>query len=194
MAFATKAPKHFTPEEYLVLEEQAAEKSEFLSGVVTLMAGGSPNHNGVRFSVGIELGAGLRGSACQAFDSETRLLIASNGLFTYPDAMVVCGKVERLDTKTETITNPVLIVEVLLPSTENYDRGQKFEYYRTIPTFREYVLIHQDRPFIEHYRKGDDSVWLTRFIQGLDATLRLESIAYELPLHLIYERVDWLSQ
>ena len=193
MALATKLPDYITPEEYLALEEQAEEKSEYFDGVVTLMAGGSANHNGVRYSVGIELGAGLRGTSCQPFDSETRLLIESNGLYTYPDEMVVCGEVKRTAASTETITNPTLIIEVLSPSTESYDRGLKFERYRTIESFREYVLIHQDRPFIEHYRKGEDGVWLTRFIQGLDATLSLETIDFELPLDRIYERVDWLD-
>ena len=194
MALATKLPKYITPEEYLATEEQVEEKSEYFDGVVTLMAGGSANHNDIRYNVASDLRSGLRGSQCRSFDSETRLLIQDNGLYTYPDVMAVCGGVERTEGKTETITNPILIVEVLSPSTESYDRGLKFERYRTIETFREYVLVHQDRPFIEHYRKGEDGVWLTKFIQGLDATLTFETISHELPLRLIYEYVDWLDQ
>ena len=179
-----------TPEEYLAMEEQADEKSEYFDGVVTLMAGGSANHNDIRYNVASDLRSGLRGSQCRSFDSETRLLIQENGLYTYPDVMAVCGEIERAETKTETITNPVLIIEVLSPSTESYDRGLKFERYRTIETFREYVLVHQDRPFIEHYRKGEDSVWLIKFIQGLDATLTFETISYELSLRLIYRTLE----
>jgi Uma2 family endonuclease len=155
------------------------------------MAGGSPNHNSIALDVVSNLRIGLRRSDCRAFGSETRLLIKANGLYTYPDAMVVCGQIERTDDKRETLTNPTVIVEVLSSSTEGYDRGLKFERYRAIETFREYVLLHQDRPFIEQYLKGADNVWTVRFIHGLESTLLLQTIDYALPLQLIYNYVTW---
>lgn len=194
MASASNLPKYISPEEYLMMEEVSEQKSEYFDGVVTLMAGGSENHNNIAFDVTSNLRIGLRGSLCRAFNSETRLFIKKNGLYTYPDAMVVCGEIERTDAKTETITNPSLVIEVLSPSTEAYDRSRKFERYRDIDSFSEYVLIHQDRPFIEHYRKGEDGVWLVRFIQGIDATLTLETANYELPFRVIYEYVDWRDE
>lgn len=181
---------YITPAAYLAMEEVAEEKHEYFDGVVTLMAGGTENHNSIALDVTSNLRIGLRGSTCRAFGSETRLLVKDNGLFTYPDAMVVCGEIERTDDNQETVTNPTVIIEVLSPSTEGYDRGLKFERYREIPTFREYLLIHQNRPFIEHYLKGADHVWTVRFIHGLENTLVLQTIDYALPLRLIYEYVE----
>lgn len=191
MVSATIHSTYITPEAYLAMEDAAEEKHEYFAGTVTLMAGGTKNHNSIALNVASNLRIGLRDSGCRAFGSETRLLIEANGLFTYPDAMVICGEIERTNDNHETVTNPTLIIEVLSSSTENYDRGLKFERYREIPTFCEYVLIHQGRPFIEHYLKEDDHVWTVRFLHGLESTLVLQTIAYKLPLQLIYGYVEW---
>lgn len=191
MVSATIHSTYITPEAYLAMEDAAEEKHEYFDGTVTLMAGGTKDHNSIALNVVSNLRIGSRGSGCRTFGSETRLLIEANGLFTYPDAMVICGEIERTTDNHETVTNPTVIIEVLSSSTEGYDRGLKFERYRKIPTFCEYVLIHQDRPFIEHYLRGNDYVWTVRFLHGLESTLVLQTIEYKLPLQLIYEYVEW---
>ncbi|MEM7130032.1 MAG: Uma2 family endonuclease [Chloroflexota bacterium] len=119
------------------------------------------------------------------------MFIEAYGLYTYPDAVVVCGDIERTDAKTETITNPLLIIEVLSPTTAAYDRSKKFDRYRSLESFCEYILILQDRPFIEHYRKNESDEWLIRFIYGFEAIVSFDSFEFELPLHSIYEYVEW---
>lgn len=192
MTVAIKPLKSFTPEEYLEKESVALEKSEYYAGEIFLMAGASPNHNRIAANVSAELNIGLRGGECEAFNSDQRLYIKKNGLYTYPDVMVVCGQIEFDSRDKDSITNPVLIVEVLSPSTANYDRGGKFELYRDIPSFSEYVLIHQEKIHIEHHLADGKGGWLLTETKALDAELFCATIDISIPLARIYERVDWL--
>ncbi|MEM7128497.1 MAG: Uma2 family endonuclease [Chloroflexota bacterium] len=193
MAQPVRATEYITPEEYLIREESALEKSEYFNGQIFLMAGGSPNHNEICSNIGTEVRIRVRGTSCRQFGSETKLLVRANGLYTYPDGMIVCGQVQMANDKTQIILNPRVIFEVFSPSTENYDRGEKFRLYRPLSSFQEYILVHQDRPYIEQHLKQDDRSWRTYFIEGVDETLALHTVDLSIPLRQIYEFVDWLD-
>ncbi len=192
MTVAVKPPKTITPDEYLERERKAVRKSEYYAGEVFLMAGVSPNHNRIAGNVLTELNGGLRGQKYEAFGSDQRLYVKKNGLYTYPDVLVVCGRIEYDNRDSDAITNPLLIVEVLSPSTANYDRGGKFELYRDIPSFGEYVLIHQNKVHVEHHLRDDEGRWLLTERKDLQAVLTFASLAIAIPLQRIYERVDWV--
>lgn len=192
MAVALNAPRMISPQEYLEMEREAQQKSEYFAGEIFLMAGASPNHNRITANINAELNVGLRGKNCEAFNSDQRLFIVKNGLYTYPDALVVCGRIEFDEKDRHSMTNPTVLVEVLSPSTKDYDRGAKFELYREIPTLRDYVLVHQDKVYVEYFHKEAAGRWTLTEWKDLDSALMLESIDFALPLRRIYERVDWL--
>jgi Uma2 family endonuclease len=150
-----------TEEQYLHIERQAETKSEFHDGQMFGMAGGSPNHALLANRMGALLDRQVP-PECRTFNADLRIKIESAGLYTYADCSVVWGELEYSGDRRDVILNPLLIVEVLSPSTEGYDRGKKFELYRTIESFREYLLVHQDRQCVEHYSRQDDGSWLLR--------------------------------
>jgi len=122
-----------------------------------------------------------------------RLHIERSGLYTYPDVMVICGKIELVKNRNDTVTNPTLLVEVLSESTREYDRGAKFNFYKQIPSLREYVVVESENPHVECYRRTTGDQWLVEMHDDLDATVTLESVACEIPLQRIYSKVSWLS-
>jgi Uma2 family endonuclease len=188
-----KPQKFYSPEEYLALEETAEYRSEYYQGEIFAMAGGSANHNRIVKNLLIALDAALEAKSCEAFITEMRLHIKKNGLYTYPDVMVVCGKLMFVKGRSDTLTNPVMIVEVLSDSTQAYDRGAKFELYRAIETLQDYILIDQDRVHLEYFHKWKDGRWVLTEFNDLEAVLHLESVAVEIPLSQIYQRVEWES-
>ena len=125
------------------------------------MSGGSPNHSLLANTIGALLHRQVP-PGCRAFNSDLRIKVAAAGLYTYADCSVICGELQYSDDQRDVVVNPIMIVEVLSPSTEGYDRGKKFELYRTIASFREYLIIHQDRHHVEHYSRQDDGSWLLR--------------------------------
>jgi len=145
--------------EYMVFEEKAETKHEFLDGEVFAMAGGTLEHSALAVAFGIELGKALAGRPCRVFSSDARVRIRATGLTTYPDLSVVCGKLEKDSEDDCAIVNPVLIVEVLSDSTEARDRGEKWAHYRHLPSLREYVLVSQRQPRIEVFRRNDAGRW-----------------------------------
>ena len=151
-------PRHYTPEEYLALERQAPYKSEYVAGQIAAMSGASRAHQPVLFRV---LSGQLLERPCEAHASDLRVKVSARGMYTYPDIVVVCGDAHFEDAAVDTLLNPTLIVEVLSPSTEAYDRGAKFGYYRQAPSLREYVLIAQDRMLVEQYVRADAGWLLT---------------------------------
>ncbi len=181
--------KFITPEEYLRIERAAEFKSEYFAGEMFAMAGGSPGHSQLKTNVTTALNNQLKGRSCTVYDSDLRVLVSKTGLFVYPDATVVCGPLETFDG--DTATNPTLVVEVLSDSTEAYDRGTKFEHYRTIPSLREVVLVSQDHPIVERFTRGADGVWGLTDARGLEATIELPSIGVSLPLAEIYDKVEF---
>lgn len=151
-----------TEEEYLAFERASEERHEFANGAVFAMAGGSSNHSTVMMSIGAELRVALRDRRCQTRSSEMRIYIPSSGRYVYADASVVCGRPQFKDDAHDTLLNPRVIVEVLSPSTEAYDRVDKFDQYQTLPSVMHYVLAAQDKPRIEVYTRQEDGSWNLR--------------------------------
>lgn len=183
--------RHYTLEDYFALEETADYRSEYYQGEIFALTGGSVNHNRIAVNVLVALTDAFRKKPCEAFASDLRLLVKQVGLYTYPDVMVVCNGLEFAHDRTDTITNPIVIFEVLSPSTESYDRGKKFEFYRTIKMLKDYVLIDQERVHVEYFRQLDNGQWLLGVFDDEADTLTLQSISVEIPLSDIYQRVDW---
>jgi len=181
----------FTPAEYLAMEEVADYKSEYYAGEVFAMTGGSADHSAVAVNLTAELQRFLASKPCQVFNSDMRLYLQKSGLYTYPDVMVVCGKLQFVERRDDTLVNPVLIIEVLSKSTRDYDRGPKFEFYKQLDTLREYVLVASEHPRVECYRRTADDRWTIEAYAGLDAVARIETLACELPLGDIYHKVSW---
>jgi len=187
---ATAALTYYTPEEYLALERNAEFKSEYIDGRIVAMTGASAPHAFICANVVGELRARLRSGPCRAFVNDIRVQIGDGRRYTYPDIVAYCGEASYRDGVLDTLTNPVLILEVLSPTTEAYDRGEKFQHYRTIESLREYVLVAQDKPLVERYvRHGE--FWTLSTIRALDAEVELTSVGCAIPLREIYENVEF---
>lgn len=183
-------PKFITPEEYLRLERASEEKHEYFRGEIFAMSGASENHNIVVGSTYAALYAQLRKRPCQIYPSDMRVRIPATGLYTYPDISIVCGTPEFEDEVLDTLLNPTVIIEVLSTSTEQYDRGKKFQHYRTIESLQEYILVAQDTFRIEHFgRKG--SQWVLTDAKTLDMVIQLFSVDCTLALMDVYEKVSF---
>jgi len=183
-------PKHITPEEYLRLERKSEERHEYLKGEVFAMSGASESHNIVVGSTYAALYIQLRKKPCQIYPSDMRLKVSNTGLYTYPDISIVCGQAAFEDDVFDTLLNPTVIIEVLSPSTEQYDRGRKFQHYRTLTSLQEYILIAQDSVQIEHFaRQGDQ--WVLKDANKLDDVLTLASIDCTLAVIDVYEKVNF---
>ena len=178
----------WTPEEYLVWERSSDEKHEYFDGEVFAMAGASEEHNLLVANVVATLWVALRQRTCKVYPSDLRVKIPSTGLYTYPDASVICERPEFEDDKADTLLNPQIIFEVLSDSTEDYDRGTKFKHYRSIPSFREYLLVSQTEILVEHSIRQDDGSWLLRD-HGAGERLVLASIGCEIAVDELYLKV-----
>jgi Uma2 family endonuclease len=187
---AVPKPK-MTFEEYLARERLAAGKSEFYRGEVFAMAGGSPRHNAISVNLVACLRTRLRGSPCRPYNSDQRIRIPSNGLATYPDVSVICGDLKLDEQDRDAIVNASVILEVLSKSTESYDRGKKFDLYRELDSFREYILVSQDEPQIERFVRQEDGSWLLTVVKGAEAELRIQTLSCVLPLSEVYEDVKF---
>ncbi|MDR3703253.1 MAG: Uma2 family endonuclease [Candidatus Sulfopaludibacter sp.] len=182
-------PKHFvTPEEYLELERKAEYKSEYYKGEIFAMSGASLKHNSIAAQLYFLIARHLQGKKCRWYPSDMRLLVP-NGLYTYPDLSATCEDPQLADAHVDTLTNPTLVAEILSPSTENYDRGNKAKFYREIPSLRELLLISQDRCDVDLYRRQEDGTWNLLNAAGLDASMELASIGCTLQLRELYEKV-----
>jgi len=179
-----------TEEEYLALDRAAEVRSEFLDGEMWAMSGGSRWHSRLQGNVYAEIHNALGEGDCQAFTSDFRVGVMPGRMYAYPDVTVVCGKLLLADNHHDILLNPVAIVEVLSPSTEKYDRGVKFQYYRTIESFRDYILVAQDRVRVEQFTRGPSGTWTLRDYVGMKDELKIESIDVTVPLARIYNRVD----
>ena len=184
---ASEPRQRLTVQEYLAFERQSEVRHEYLEGEVFAMSGGSRQHNRIAFNVAKVLDATLPPS-CRVYLLDMRLKTPDTGFFTYPDVAVVCGNSRFEDSKVDTLLNPALIVEVLSPSTERYDRGSKFLHYRSIPSLACYVLVSQDRVHVECFVRQDDGGWSSTELEDLAETLELPSIGCRLPLAAVYDR------
>ncbi|NUQ63920.1 MAG: Uma2 family endonuclease [Pirellulales bacterium] len=186
----TTVPKRYlTPEEYLSKERKAEYKSEYYRGEMFAMSGASREHNLIAGNVSREAGNQLRDRPCEVYQSDMRVKVSPTGLYTYPDVVIVCGEPQFEDAEVDTLINPSVIFEVLSESTEDYDRGKKFEHYRKISSLREYVLIAQDRCHVERFTRQPDNRWILWESEDPEAVLELPSICCELKLSDGYAKV-----
>ena len=182
--------RNYTPEEYLKLEEEAKYKSEYRDGEIIPMTGGTTNHNEISLNLASNLKFNLRKQNYRVYIADVRLWIPRHRVYTYPDVMLIEGEPIYADKGTTTVTNPVMIAEVLSPSTQNYDQGDKFTYYRSIPEMKEYILISQQKYHVMHYAKTE-SGWLLSEYETEDIEIALTSVDLKLELADIYAEVDF---
>ncbi|MCY3741758.1 MAG: Uma2 family endonuclease [Candidatus Poribacteria bacterium] len=182
------AETYITPEEYLALERKATVKSEYLNGEIRVMPRANFAHNLITVDIGTELNIQLRGQDWDVCISNMRVRTGPKGAYFYPDVVIFCGEPEFEDNVFDTLLNPTLVIEVLSPSTEVYDKGEKFRHYQELASLQEYILVSQDRVRVEHYRLAKTQ-WVQTELHALEGVLSLASIGCELPLQDIYRRV-----
>lgn len=183
--------RHYTPEEYLELEEKAEYKSEYRDGEIVPMTGGTTNHNEITLNFAAYLKFALRKQNYRVYMSDVRLWIPRYRQHTYPDIMVIQGEPVYTGTNTTTVMNPLLMAEVLSKSTKNYDQGDKFLYYRSIPEFKEYILIDQTNYHVMQYVKTAEGQWLFTELESESALLSLQSIDFQIAVSELYEKVNF---
>lgn len=174
----------WTAQEYLAWERLQPARHEFFQGETFAMAGATREHNLIVLNIGAELRNALRKKPCEVYPSDMRSKIPATGLYTYADAVVVCGEPEFEDDVHDTLLNPKVLVEVLSESSESYDRGKKFEQYRSIASLAEYVLVAQDQVLVEHFSRQPDGSWLLRearaggrvALPSIDCTIEVDEI------------------
>ena len=179
--------------EYIRLEETAVDKHEYRDGEILSMSGGSPRHSLVISNFIGKTWSVLKGKPCRVYESNLRVRVARSMLYTYPDASIVCGPLQydANDTSQTTIINPKVIVEVLSPGSETYDRGDKFDRYRMIDSLEEYILIRQSQPSVHTFLRQPEGNWSFAWFDGLEAVLKIRSIGIDLPLSDIYSSVEF---
>ena len=186
----SQAKARLTVEEYLAIERQAPCKSEYFDGEMFAMAGASRRHNLIALNIGAELRTQLRQRPCEVYTSDMRVKISRTGLYTYPDVVVVCDEPRFEDTDVDTLLNPIVLVEVLSPSTADYDRGGKFEHYRTLPSLQAYLLVAQERCHVVHYTHQQDNTWLLAETDDIQVCMHIPSIRCDLLLSEVYAKVQ----
>ncbi len=181
---------HLSAEEYLAFERAAAGKHEYHDGELFAMAGASRAHAQIVTNLVASLAGQLRGRPCSVYSSDLRVKVSSTGLYTYPDVVIACGEHRFEDEHDDTLLNPVVIIEVLSPSTEGYDRGKKFAHYRTFDSLAEYLLVAQDEPRIEQYVRQPDGNWLLHEAGDLTGRLALAAVGCTLELADVYDKLQ----
>ncbi len=182
-----------TQEAYLAMEREAFEKSDYFEGQLYPMAGATKEHNRIKENLSIEISYFLKDKSCQSFSSDFRVHVPKNGLYTYPDLIVVCDEPELLDDKFDTMLNPTVLIEILSKSTRGYDKNAKFALYRDVPTLREYILVDSRRVKVEVWLKSAEGIWsLAKETDQPGDTIQIETIGLSLPLRTIYNRVPGL--
>lgn len=190
MSAQPKSNLYFTLEEYFALERTSERRFEYCDGEIVLMSGGSRQHGEIASNLIFNLRRRLSAGNCRVYGSDTAVVVPAAPPYRYPHVSVVCGEAGfRGINGLDALINPTLLIEVLSPTSEAYDRGTKFEWYKSIPTFIEYLLIAQDRSHVTQRTRQPDGSWLERAVNDPDAALRLDSIACELPLREIYDGV-----
>lgn len=188
------AERYYSIEEYLEIEVKSEERHEYIDGQIIPMTGGTPNHNQIALNLSGTLNFALKRQPLRVFVTDQRLWIPQKRINTYPDVMVVAGELEFQEGRKDTLTNPIMISEVLSKSTKSYDRDEKFAAYRTIPSFQEYLLIDQYTMHVEQYSKTDNNRWIFTEYEDADVTISLASITFEISLADIYDKVDFDTQ
>jgi Uma2 family endonuclease len=188
---STQVVPFLTIEQYLEIERAAETRSEYLAGGMNARAGASLSHANLVAATAHLLYSQLRGRECSTFATDLRLYIRQHDVVTYPDVIVTCPPFQSLDNRKDTVTDATVIVEVLSLSTKNYDRSERFLFYRTLPSFREYLLLAQDRVHAEHYVRQSDGSWLMRENSSVSDEIDLKAIDCRLRLADVYERVEF---
>ncbi len=184
-------PKTFvTAQDYLEIERKAERKSEYFAGGMFAMARGKEAHNLLVINMAGELRDQLRRRPCRVYANDMRVRVSPGGLYTYPDVISVCGTPQFLDEERDTLLNPRLVVEVLSPSTEGYDRGRKFELYRSLESLREYVLVASDRVRVDVHSRQSDGRWLLTSASDLQDSVELQALECRISLDALYEKVE----
>ncbi|MGH9755269.1 MAG: Uma2 family endonuclease [Blastocatellia bacterium] len=196
-----QAQIRFTEDQYLSMERETDERHEYLDGQIYAMAGESPEHGAICTNLTGEIRAQLKGTRCQAFAKDTRVRsgplprsrYSQKGLYSYPDLVIVCGELQFLDENRDTLINPKAIIEVASPSTEAFDRGEKFRRYRAHnPSLTDYLIVAQKRPFIEHFTLREDGQWaIAASVTELSDSVHIASVNCTLQLAEVYDRVEF---
>jgi Uma2 family endonuclease len=188
---STATVPRYTAAEYLAFERASDEKHEFFNGELFAMAGGTRNHSRIAANLIRAFGNVLADGPCSVNTGDLRIACPT-GLYTYPDLSIDCGRPQMLDAVRDTLLNPVVIVEILSPSTERYDRTTKFDHYRTIPSLREYVLVSQDAPRVEHFARDDGTGgWRLTTVTDLGETVQFPALACGLAMADVYLKVEF---
>ncbi len=177
--------------EYLEWENRSETKHEYYRGEIFAMSGTTVNHNRIALNILVSLHGQLQGKPCEPFGSDIRLRINPVNLSTYPDISVVCGGLKMDAVDKLAITNPRVLIEVLSESTRKYDTGRKFEFYQTLPSLVDYVIVEQKEAKVIHYLRQEDGTWTHRLLAGMDAAIVLDSISCEIPFKAIYRNVEF---
>lgn len=186
---ASHPVQHLTVEQYLELERAATERHEYIDGEMVAMSGGSPRHALIAANLVGLFKSPKRRRGCVTFTADLKVFLDRRKI-AYPDVTVVCGDPEFLDSKSDVVKNPTVVVEVLSPSTEDYDRGKKATLYRLLPSLQEFLLVGQEPVFVEHNRRLPDGTWQIILHQEMGDTVDLQSIGVDLPVSAIYEDLD----
>lgn len=191
---SAKPKTKLTPQEYLAFERKAETKHEYFDGEMFAMAGAKRNHNVIAWNIGGELRQKFKGKDCEAYPADMRVFVPETGLHTYPDLVIVCGEPIFQDDVFDTLLNPILLIEVLSESTESYDRGKKFQHYRSIESLQEYVLVAQDEARIEKYVRHGDGFWMLSEAVGLESDIEFSAIECKIALAEVYDKIDFSDE
>ena len=183
-----------TIKDYLEFERNSDIKHEYLNGKIFAMSGAKRNHNKITTNLSGLVWQHLKSKNCENYANDMRVFVPGTGLYTYPDLTVVCGEPQFQDDVFDTLLNPVLLIEVLSDSTESYDRGRKFQHYRSIESLQEYVLVSQNEARIEKYVRHGDGFWLLSEAVGVDAEIEFSSIECRIPLGEVYDKIDFSEE
>ena len=184
------AIKNITEAEYLSFERTADDRHEYYKGEIYLMSGASFKHNIIEDNLRGTIHAFLKGKKCRSFGSNLRIHIPKNTLYTYPDILIVCDKPQFVDNEFDTLLNPAVIIEILSPSTGNYDRGAKFDLYREIESLKEYILVDSVTTHLIHYIKNADATWTLSEAKNLTDTFVITTIGLQLPMSEVYSGIE----
>lgn len=190
MSNLARQPEHYTVEEYLYWERIADVRHEYYDGQIVMMAGGSPRHSLLGANLIAEFHRAVSGSGCRVYTSDLKIR-SSPSQFVYPDVTVVCGELQFHDAERDVVTNPRLIVEVLSPTTETTDRGVKWLHYQRLSMLRDYLMVSQQEPIIEHYYRDEHGEWQSVIHQGLETIMNISALDCAIPLHRIYDGIEF---
>ena len=184
--------KYVIEEDYLAMEEKSVEKHEYYKGEVFAMSGVKIPHTTIAMNLARDLGNHLRKKPCKPFNSDQRIYIEKDSLFTYPDLSIVCGKTETRNNDNWNVTNPSVIIEILSPATKNYDRGDKFKLYRDLPSLKEYILVDSEAIGIENFSINEDGFWELKEYSNRNDSLLIKTIGLSILITDIYEDVEFI--